>query len=194
MRFTVPYCSLLPPREDIGGTTYGLGNPNVDGFYLDDDWNYQNRPNKLPSPSEEAWPCTPRGTGAGRCSGFDKSELFRISKAWQTNMDAVETAIVEKKGFAVSNLSSKEATVCILLPLCRTLLVQLYCGSCPGRYNTPRPHRHARSSCFWPTRVLHTRLLLTLPRVEETNGWPPPRAPSLPRTTLRFRYSGKTSK
>ena len=104
MRFTVPYCSLLPPREDIGGTTYGLGNPNVDGFYLDDDWNYQNRPNKLPSPSEEAWPCTPRGTGAGRCSGFDNSELFRISKAWQTNMDAVETAIVEKKGFAVSNL------------------------------------------------------------------------------------------
>jgi hypothetical protein len=33
--------------EYVAGATYGLGNPNVDGFYLDDHWH--------DAPSEEAW-------------------------------------------------------------------------------------------------------------------------------------------
>ena len=72
----------------VGGSTYGLGNANVDGFYLDDNWHG--------APSEEAWSCSPRGTGAGKCAGLSKDEIGAMDAAWQHNMDAVQTAIVDK--------------------------------------------------------------------------------------------------
>lgn len=82
----------------IGGSTYGLGNQNVDGFYLDDSWNGK--------PSEEAFPCSPRGTGAGKCSGLSKNEIGEMNAAWRRNMDAVQEAIVDKDGFDWQNFHS----------------------------------------------------------------------------------------
>lgn len=86
-------------EEYIGGATYGLGNANVDGFYLDDNWG-------RPSPSEEAFPCSPRGTGKGRCVGYTKEDLAAMQKAWASNMEAVQTAIVAHKGFDWQNFHS----------------------------------------------------------------------------------------
>lgn len=55
------------------------------------------------TPSEEAWPCSKRGTGAGRCAGLTPVEKSLMVPAWRGNMDAVETAIVEHDGFAWQN-------------------------------------------------------------------------------------------
>ena len=60
------------------GCMFRPGNANVDGFYLDDNWG-------RPSPSEEAFPCSPRGTGKGRCVGFTKEDLAAMQKAWASN-------------------------------------------------------------------------------------------------------------
>lgn len=83
----------------IGGEEYGLGSPFVDGFYLDDNWSAR-------GPSEEAWPCSPRGSGAGRCSGLSASDIEQIRNGWAANMEAVQTAIVAKNGFDWQNFRS----------------------------------------------------------------------------------------
>jgi len=79
----------------IGGTEYGLGNPNVDGFYLDDSWGS--------APSEEAWPCSPRGTGAGKCAGLSDADIRDMRTGWQHNFITVQTAIVNYQGFDWQN-------------------------------------------------------------------------------------------
>lgn len=83
----------------IGGSIYGLGNENVDGYYLDDHWSDR-------GPSEEHWPCSARGTGAGKCSGFTKNDTAEMISAWQINMDTVQAAIVEKNGFDWQNFQT----------------------------------------------------------------------------------------
>eukprot|EP00039_Didymoeca_costata_P002169 m.57998 g.57998 ORF g.57998 m.57998 type:complete len:517 (-) comp11147_c0_seq1:29-1579(-) len=87
-------------EEYIGGSTYGLGNENVDGFYLDDHWTDR--------PSEENYPCSTRGTGAGKCAGLSKNETIKMQAAWQFNMNAVEAAIVENGGFDWQNFRTDE--------------------------------------------------------------------------------------
>ena len=59
--------------------------------FFDDDWN--NRP------SEEAYPCSPRGTGAKRCGGLSSAENQLMNEHWVINMQAVKNATVEKGGF-----------------------------------------------------------------------------------------------
>lgn len=75
----------------VGSTEYGLGNENVDGFYLDDRWTDR--------PSEEAWPCSPRGTGAGQCAGLNATQVADMYAGWKHNMEAVQTAVVAAGGF-----------------------------------------------------------------------------------------------
>ena len=60
--------------------------------FLDDHWQG--------SPSEEAFPCSPRGTGTGRCAGLPPTEIDKMNRAWQHNVEVVESAIVEKGGFS----------------------------------------------------------------------------------------------
>ena len=78
--------------EYIGSTEFGLGNPNISvssvlllscykslttticclrqGFFIDDNWGDINDEwNHGIAPSEEAWPISPRGTGANRTAG-----------------------------------------------------------------------------------------------------------------------------
>ena len=54
--------------------------------FLDDHW--------IGSPSEEAYPCSPRGTGAGRCADLPTSEIPEMEATWLRNMETVEAAIV----------------------------------------------------------------------------------------------------
>ena len=61
------------------------------GFFLDDEWGG--------GPSEEAWPVTPRGTGAGRSAGLSAQEVGRMKGNWSRNMGACQAAIVAKGGF-----------------------------------------------------------------------------------------------
>ena len=75
----------------MGGKTYGLGNKNVDGFFLDDNWHN--------SPSEEAWPISPRGTGKGRGAGLTPQEIKEMNGNWSEHMDACQQAIVDHDGF-----------------------------------------------------------------------------------------------
>ena len=56
--------------------------------FFDDSWG--NRP------SEEAYPCSPRGTGAKRCAGLSSAQNQLMSKHWAINMQAVKNATVEK--------------------------------------------------------------------------------------------------
>ena len=65
--------------------------------FLDDHW--RDRAGSL-DPSEESFPCSSRGTGAGRCASLSHAELDRMSVAWQHNVEAVESAIVANNGFA----------------------------------------------------------------------------------------------
>lgn len=65
---------------------------NSTAVFLDDHW--------TGSPSEEAFPCSPRGTGAGRCAGLSDAEIVKMKQAWLGNVQAVESAIVAKHGFA----------------------------------------------------------------------------------------------
>ena len=105
----------------VSGTAYGLDNPNVDGFFLDDTW-------RGGSPSEQAWPCSKRGTGAGRCAGLTSAQRSEMVPAWRSNMDAVETAIVEHDGFAWQNfycidgssdgIACRSSTPSIFSPFC----------------------------------------------------------------------------
>jgi len=82
--------------EYIGGKEFGLGNPNISvssvlllrllrcyktfhrhhlllfwkGFFIDDNWgDINDQWNHGIAPSEEAWPVSPRGTGANRTAG-----------------------------------------------------------------------------------------------------------------------------
>ena len=79
----------------VGGAEYGLGNLNIDGFFFDDQWSTR--------PSEEAWPISPRGTGANRSAGLDVAEIAKMYAAWDHNMEAVKRATVEKGGFTWQN-------------------------------------------------------------------------------------------
>jgi hypothetical protein len=83
----------------VGSTEYGLGNPNVDGFYLDDHWTNGR-------PSEETWSCSKRGTGAGKCAGFSKADSDKMDSAWAVNMAAVQTAIVNQSGYDWQNFQT----------------------------------------------------------------------------------------
>jgi hypothetical protein len=65
--------------------------------FLDDHW--RDRAGSL-DPSEESFPCSSRGSGAGRCASLSHAELDRMSVAWQHNVDSVESAIVANNGFA----------------------------------------------------------------------------------------------
>jgi hypothetical protein len=138
----------------IGGDTYGLGNENISGFFLDDGWSSHSTSSKcnatmisscgaarenggpgkchecmknayasgvlkaagcdgttdedafcfsisndLAQPSEEAWPVSPRGTGAGRSAGLTKEESEYIHGNHTRNMAACQAAIVDNGGF-----------------------------------------------------------------------------------------------
>lgn len=89
-------------EQYIGGQNYGLGNSAIDGFFLDDSWGDPNSrtPSNSTRPSEEAYPCSPRGTGKGRCANLTADETLKMTAGWQRNMDTVQAAIVEKGGFA----------------------------------------------------------------------------------------------
>jgi hypothetical protein len=63
--------------------------------FFDDSWG--NRP------SEEAYPCSPRGTGAKRCTGLSGADNQLMTKHWAINMQAVKNATVEKGGFTWQN-------------------------------------------------------------------------------------------
>jgi len=93
-------CDPLPTLAGtyVGGTDYGLGNPNIDGFFFDDQWRN--------GPSEEAWPISPRGTGANRSAGLVRAEIDKMNAAWEINMEAVKGATVEKGGEQDSSKSS----------------------------------------------------------------------------------------
>jgi hypothetical protein len=82
----------------VASSEYGLGNPNVDGFYLDDHWSSR--------PSEENWPCSLRGTGAGRCAALDANETAKMHDGWVANMATVQTAIVNSGGYDWQNFQS----------------------------------------------------------------------------------------
>ena len=47
--------------------------------FLDDHW--------IGSPSEEAYPCSPRGTGAGRCADLPTAKIPEMEAAWLRNME-----------------------------------------------------------------------------------------------------------
>jgi hypothetical protein len=70
-----------------------LKNKNVDGYYLDDYWS------EAAGPSEEAWPCTPRGSGAGKCSNFTGQELKESVGNWSLTMKAAQAKIRSLNGF-----------------------------------------------------------------------------------------------
>ena len=85
--------------EYIGGSKLGLGSPDIDGFFLDDQWSSK-------GPSETPFPCTPRGTGAGRCARLSPAELSDLIDAWKSNMDAVQASIVAQGGYDWQNFRS----------------------------------------------------------------------------------------
>ena len=85
--------------EYIGGSKLGLGSPDIDGFFLDDAWSTK-------GPSETPFPCTPRGTGAGRCARLSPAELSDLINAWKSNMDAVQASIVAQGGYDGQNCRS----------------------------------------------------------------------------------------
>lgn len=72
---------------------HDLQNPNVDGYYLDDFWT------EAAGPSEEAWPCTPRGSGAGKCSNFTAQELKDSVGNWSLTMATAQAKIRSLNGF-----------------------------------------------------------------------------------------------
>ena len=69
----------------MGGAEYGLGNVNVDGFYLDDDWS-------AAGPSEEDGDCVEK-------MGLSKADVANLVTAWEGNMAACQAAIVQRGGF-----------------------------------------------------------------------------------------------
>eukprot|EP00038_Savillea_parva_P031914 m.91837 g.91837 ORF g.91837 m.91837 type:complete len:426 (+) comp9929_c0_seq1:268-1545(+) len=69
----------------MGGKDFGLGNPNVDGFYLDDNWSSR-------GPSEEDSNCT-------EMMGLSKQDVQDLVAAWSKNMAACQQTIVDMDGF-----------------------------------------------------------------------------------------------
>lgn len=55
--------------------------------------------NDIAKPSEEAWPVSPRGTGAGRSAGLSREESEYIHGNHTRNMAACQAAIVEHGGY-----------------------------------------------------------------------------------------------
>ena len=87
-------------EEYIGGRRFGLGNENISGFFIDDNWGeIDDSWNHGLAPSEEAWPVSPRGTGANRTAGLSKQDLRHIQGNWSLNMAACQAKIVEMDSF-----------------------------------------------------------------------------------------------
>jgi hypothetical protein len=72
--------------EYMNSSAFGLGNPLVDGFYLDDYWD------------EAAGPSEMDGAALADM-GLAAAEVADITAAWRTNMAACQAAIVENGGF-----------------------------------------------------------------------------------------------
>ena len=72
-------------EEYMGSDSRGLGNPNVDGFFIDDLW-------KEDGPSES-------GKNAVEDMGLSTNDMLAIQKAWGANMDAVQGTILNSSGF-----------------------------------------------------------------------------------------------
>eukprot|EP01043_Picozoa_sp_COSAG02_P070732 COSAG02_NODE_12644_length_1515_cov_1.098164_2_plen_231_part_00 len=74
----------------------------VASVFLDDHW--------TGSPSEEAFPCSPRGTGAGRCVDLPAAEIAKMKAAWLRNVETVEAVIVRDNGFAWQSFNCIDGT------------------------------------------------------------------------------------
>ena len=80
----------------MNSSAFGLGNPLVDGFYLDDYWD------------ETAGPSEMDG-GALADMGLAPAEVAGITAAWRSNMAACQAAIVENGGFNWQLFESERA-------------------------------------------------------------------------------------
>jgi hypothetical protein len=72
-------------EEYMGSTATGLGNPNIDGFFLDDLW-------RKNGPSES-------GENAVEDMGLSATDLLEIESAWRINMNAAKEMILKSNGF-----------------------------------------------------------------------------------------------
>jgi hypothetical protein len=72
-------------EEYMGSNVTGLGNPNIDGFFIDDVW-------KTTGPSES-------GKNAVEDMGLSADDMLAIEKAWSANMDVVKATILNSSGF-----------------------------------------------------------------------------------------------
>ena len=64
----------------IKGAAFGLGNPSVDGFFLDDNWSEQS------GPSEEDKDCVEK-------MGLSPQDVADITAGWRRNTEAAQAAI-----------------------------------------------------------------------------------------------------
>jgi hypothetical protein len=129
----------------IGGKEYGLGNEAVDGFYLDDSWS--------DAPSEEEWPCSKRGTGAGKCAGFSKK--VRIQLHWRIQSDT--HSLTRSRSYPCPSFCSPTPlllapppSACPPLLLAPPICLPCLLASAPlaglRRYETGLVGQHARSA------------------------------------------------
>ena len=72
-------------EEYMGSAVTGLGNPNVDGFFIDDVW-------KPTGPSES-------GANAVEDMGLSTNDISAMTTAWRANMAAVQASILNSSGF-----------------------------------------------------------------------------------------------
>ena len=72
-------------EEYMGNNLTGLGNPNIDGFFIDDLW-------KANGPSESS-------KTAVEDMGLSRNDMLALEKGWRANMDAVQSAILNSGGF-----------------------------------------------------------------------------------------------
>ena len=100
--------------EYMAGARFGLGNELVDGYFLDDDWSVN-------GPSEfEA--------GAVAKMGLSDDDVANMTAAWQRNMAACQSAIVEAGGFNWQLFQTEAAPRNASADACREWFV----GACDG--------------------------------------------------------------
>eukprot|EP00035_Acanthoeca_spectabilis_P011791 m.208344 g.208344 ORF g.208344 m.208344 type:complete len:364 (+) comp15448_c0_seq22:435-1526(+) len=91
--------------EYFGGSS-GLGNPNIDGFMIDDQWLPQHgRNGSIPGgPSE-------MDRDAVRDMGLSQDDVRDIFEAWQSNMAAVIDLVSTRGGWTFSQLQAGQSTI-----------------------------------------------------------------------------------
>eukprot|EP00911_Craspedida_sp_UC1_P001382 UC1_evm1s1043 len=104
--------------EFIGSSQYGLGNPNVDGFYFDDGWTRHANP--VPNWAPPTYRQCDMAPGGGateedyNCTkdmGLSPADVAQIYGNWSATMSAVFDAVIARNGFAFQMFSSRSSSI-----------------------------------------------------------------------------------